>query len=77
MGANETLTATLVGDNDTALYLVTDCADVNGTCLDGSDSGNPETITYTATSPIQVFLIADQYSSSSTTGAYTVTIDLQ
>ena len=37
----------------------------------------PESITYTATSPIQVFLIVDQYSSSATSGAYTVTIDLQ
>lgn len=78
MGANETLTATLTGDNDTSLYLVTDCADVTNSCLVGDDTfGVPESITYTATSPIQVFLIVDQYSSSATSGAYTVTIDLQ
>ncbi len=68
--AGETLTASLVStvvgnEQDVALYLVTDCADIEAACLGGSDaagaSPTPETVTYTATADESVVLIVDSF----------------
>ncbi len=68
--AGQTLTASLVStvvgnEQDVALYLVNDCADINAACLGGADahggSATPETLTYTATADESVTLIVDSF----------------
>jgi hypothetical protein len=60
---------------DAALYLVTNCSDIPGTCVAGADAGNPETIVYTATASGTYYLIADGYSTSSY-GPYSLTVTI-
>lgn len=50
------------GSTDLALYLVTDCADIDGSCVIGDDSGNPEEFTYTVEADGVYYLIVDAYS---------------
>lgn len=50
------------GAIDLAIYLVTDCADVGGSCVAGDDSGNPECLTYTSTTGGTFYLMVDTYS---------------
>lgn len=55
------------GAMDSSLYLVTDCADPEGTCLIGADDtlgGDEETFTYTATSDVIAYIIFDAWTSS-------------
>jgi hypothetical protein len=62
--AGQTLTASLTptdGNQDSSLYLITDCAAVETSCLDGDDSFGTETVTYTATANITVYIVADNY----------------
>jgi Cys-rich repeat protein len=61
---------------DAVLYLVTDCSDIDGSCVAGSDTGNPETINYTATADGTYYLIADGYLSTSE-GPYTLDVDIE
>ncbi len=65
--------ASMDGDHDLALYLVTDCSDINGSCVIGDDSGNPEEFTYTAEADGTYYLIVDGYSGC---GLVTVTTEL-
>jgi len=64
--ANYIMEATLDSEVDAALYLVSDCADTNASCLVGSDrehSGNPENIVYANESGSEetLFLIIDSW----------------
>ncbi len=59
--AGERLQASLDAAWDASLYLVENCTNVSGTCVDGDDSGNPETVDFTALSARTYFLIADGY----------------
>ena len=68
---NETLTANLDSSIsgttwDAALYLISDCAQSETSCLTGEDNGNPETITYqnTGMQPATYFLIVDSFLAS-------------
>jgi hypothetical protein len=50
-------------DYDASFYIVTDCADISGTCVAGADagvSGSPETINYTATSTGTYYIVTDR-----------------
>ena len=57
---------------DLSLWLVSDCADVNCTCVAGDDSGNPECVSYEAAADGWYYLIVDAYSGC---GLVDVTID--
>jgi len=57
---------------DLSVYLVTDCADVNGSCVAGDDSGNPEEIAFTVETAGVYYLIVDTYSGC---GEVLVTLD--
>ncbi|NOX57312.1 MAG: hypothetical protein GXP29_00440 [Planctomycetes bacterium] len=49
---------------DASLYVVTDCADPEGTCVAGDDSGlsgGPETVTFSAVAGTTYFIIADAF----------------
>ncbi len=79
--AGQTLTASLTPtgfNQDTSLYLITDCAAVEASCLDGDDSFGTETITYTATAPITVYIVADNYDSAiNDDPTYDLTVSIQ
>jgi|GEM_PF-1329470 len=60
-------------DFDSTIYLVTDCGDVDSTCVAGSDSGNPETISATLVAGTTYYLIAGPWSGSSDGGLFTLT----
>jgi len=77
MAAGQTLSASIDSSSDTAILLVTDCADIDNSCVAGDDSGNPESASYTAPSATTVFIIVDLFSTFSTTGSYSLTVDLQ
>ncbi len=67
LSAGQILNATVVGDGDLSLYVLTDCADAADTCVAGSDDGyegDPETIQYTATTAQTIYLIVDSYDDS-------------
>jgi hypothetical protein len=49
---------------DAAIYLVTDCSNVNDSCVAGRDAGNPETLTWTVTNTGTYWLICDKYGAS-------------
>lgn len=73
VGDNFTVCEAPVADFiDLAIYLFTDCGDPAGSCLAGDDSGNPECITFTATTAGVYYLAVDAYSGC---GLVTVTID--
>ncbi|MEZ4389420.1 MAG: hypothetical protein R3D98_17905 [Candidatus Krumholzibacteriia bacterium] len=50
------------GNADLAIYLVTDCGDIAGSCVAGDDSGNPEEFTYTIPADGVYYLMLDTYS---------------
>ncbi|MBN2170450.1 MAG: hypothetical protein JW819_03900 [Candidatus Krumholzibacteriota bacterium] len=47
---------------DLAIYLITDCENVDATCVAGDDSGNPECIDYASVDGGRYYLIVDTYS---------------
>jgi hypothetical protein len=59
---------------DAALYIVSDCANVTASCLDGDDSGNPETINYTSPGGGTYYIIADGYTTGN--GPYTLDVTI-
>ncbi|MFH1143773.1 MAG: hypothetical protein V1774_04445 [Candidatus Eisenbacteria bacterium] len=61
---------------DAALYLISDCADPNGTCKAGSDSGNPEAISWICDAAGTYYLICDAWSSG-TGGPFTLTYSIE
>lgn len=63
---------------DAAFYIVTDCANVPGTCIVGADgtvTGQPETIDYTFTTGGTYYLILDAYTSAYG-GPWTLTYEI-
>ncbi len=50
---------------DASVYLVTDCSDPAGTCVMGSDSGNPETFSYCSALGGTYYIICDGYAAGS------------
>ena len=69
----------LDGSFDSNLYIVTDCGDVNGTCVAGDEdvgSTNPEELLIKLEAGVTYYIIADGWSNSSSQhGAYTLTIE--
>ncbi|MDY0110338.1 MAG: hypothetical protein RBT60_10415 [Candidatus Krumholzibacteria bacterium] len=68
--AGQEFTASQQGAHDSAIWLATDCDDINGTCVIGADStvgGGIETFTYTADVEGWYYLIVDGYSGCSVT----------
>ena len=74
---NETLTANLSATWDSSLYLITDCAQSDTSCVAGEDNGNPETITYQNTSgqAATYYLMVDSFSASRS-GDYTLDVTI-
>ena len=69
-------TATLDADYDSNLYVVSDCADVGGTCVVGDeDIGTGEEVTFSLAAGQTVFIIVDGFSNTSAqSGNYTLTV---
>ena len=77
LALGETFMASESGAHDSALWLVTDCANTAGTCVAGADdtfSGDVETISYIATAAGWYYLIVDAYGTDGC-GLATVIID--
>jgi hypothetical protein len=53
------------GYADLAIYLVEDCTDIDGSCVAGDDTGNPECISYTSDGGGIYYLMVDTYSGCS------------
>jgi hypothetical protein len=49
---------------NSTVYLVTDCANVDGTCLAGDDNGNPEAVTASLTAGTTYYVIGGQVSNT-------------
>lgn len=69
LAAGQTLDVTVTPANfgDASLYVVTDCAQEEGTCQEGVDQGedgDPETLTFTSPTGGNFFLIVDSFVSS-------------
>ena len=65
-------------DFDASLYLVTDCAAIDATCLDGSDgfsSSDVEYVQWYADTDATVYIIADGYTASSN-GPYSLEVEI-
>ncbi|MDO9170380.1 MAG: choice-of-anchor J domain-containing protein [bacterium] len=72
LAAGESFIATETGEHDSALWLVTDCANTAGTCVAGADDtfgGDTEVLSYAAASAGWYYLIVDAYG----TGACSLT----
>jgi len=69
----DTVDITLSTTFDSALYALTDCSDFTS-CLDGSDSGNPETIQFVLTDTNPVYVVVDAWSSGNGPATLTVMI---
>ncbi len=61
---------------DSTVYMVTDCDDVNNTCVAGEDNGNPETITASLTGGTTYFIIGGHWSNSTLGGGGTYTLNI-
>ncbi len=76
--ANGQIDVCIDGDIQLILYLVTDCSDVDGSCVAGSEAGNPACISYSGGSG-RYYLIVDSYSDghegTSSCAEITVTVD--
>jgi hypothetical protein len=68
-------TVSVDADYDAALYAVTDCANVDGTCLAGVDDWSDESFKIFVGSGDTVFIIVDGYSNTSNgSGTFTLTV---
>lgn len=77
--AGDVVTATMTASFDASLYAVTDCADVAGTCIDGSDEiggSAGETIKFVLQDSNPVSIIADAFSSFGS-GSYTLEVTVE
>lgn len=64
--------------DDGSVYIITDCADAQNTCVAGADatfSGDVETLDWVAPGAGTYYVIGDSFSSSSTGGPTTMTIN--
>ncbi len=64
----------VAGSIDLALYMVTDCADPQSSCVAGDDSGNPECIEFEAPVEGWYYMMVDSYSNCGA-GLTTVTVE--
>jgi len=65
-------------DFDESLYIITDCADANGSCVIGEDTGGEsEDIDWTCDADGTYYVICDAWSSSSPGGPFTLTYDIE
>jgi cysteine-rich repeat protein len=83
LAAGQVLNATLTPDatlmQDVALYVLTDCAAPTTACVAGSDggfSGDPESVSYTATAAQTVYVIVDGYDATTLAGAYALDVSI-
>jgi len=70
-------TITLTAEYDSNLYIVEDCADVDGTCLGADEqvgAGKAETVTVTLSAGDWVFIVVDGWGAD-VSGAYTLTVE--
>ncbi len=77
--AGDVVTATLTSTFDSSLYAVTDCADIVGTCVAGSDgigSSATETIKFVLRDTNPVNIIVDGFSSVAS-GTYTLDVTVE
>lgn len=74
LAAGERLQASLTAPWDSALYVVSDCANVAATCLAGQDDGNPEQVDFTAQSAGTYFIVVDGYATGGGTFDLSVVI---
>ncbi len=79
LAPGQTLDATVTPDSsfDVALYVLTDCSMLTS-CVDGADfglSGDPESVSYTATGAETVYLVVDAFTATES-GAYSLDIAL-
>lgn len=72
--AGDVITLSLDADFDASLYVVTDCSDLT-TCVDGSDSGNPEELTIVSTG-VPLFIVVDAFSSTGS-GQYDLSVSVE
>ncbi len=80
-GATGDYNVTLTGNNfDSNLYVVTDCGDIDGTCVGADDevcANCTEELTLTLKGGTTYFIVADGFgNSNNVNGAYTLTVDL-
>jgi hypothetical protein len=61
---------------DLVLYMVTDCADPEGSCVAGDDSGNPECIEFEAPVEGWYYMMVDTYTTCGA-GLTTVTVEYE
>ncbi len=73
--AGQILNVSMTGDFDATLYVVSDCADIAGTCGAGSDRGQIETINYLIPSDGTYYIIADAFLTSGS-GNFTLDVEL-
>jgi cysteine-rich repeat protein len=78
LGAGQVLNATLSPSSgqDLALYVLTDCASPDTSCVAGADTGGDESVTYTAATDQTVFVIVDGFSTTDTTGMYSLDVNV-
>jgi Cys-rich repeat protein len=60
---------------DAVLYLVADCGDIDGSCVAGSDSGDPESIDHTAETSGTYYIIADGFAAVSY-GGFDIAVEI-
>jgi hypothetical protein len=75
----ERLSVVLDATFDSTVRLTTSCDPMAGAgvCLIGSDSGNPESFVFTATTAGDYYVVAAAYSSFTTTGTFSLKVDRQ
>jgi hypothetical protein len=62
---------------DASIYMITDCADPDGSCVAGDDSGNPEEFTYTVPQGgAGTYIIATDGYSASSGGLFDFTVEV-
>ncbi len=61
---------------DSTIYMVTDCEDVNNTCIAGEDNGEPETINATLTGGTTYYIIGGHWSNFALGGGDTYTLSI-
>lgn len=63
---------------ESVLYVVSDCADIEQTCVGADDSvgsGSPEEVVFTAAAGVPYFIIVDGYKIGAHTGKYTLLVE--
>lgn len=72
---DQQLTINAASTYDISFYVVTDCADIAGTCVIGDDSAESTIVFDAADAPGRYYVIFDGYSSTPSCDIWTVTVD--